>query len=190
MDEELAIIQRAKDKISIDNRKKDVAILKQVLEPIEEGMGELSGSINSLMSFFEKVGTKNPEYYDKSLSANVISAIGKISELIKNFKQSEIKIDLSPIASIATEIKKGNDNILELLNKPNQSDEVVRMLTAMIGKQNISFEKWQKEIDYSDKLDALTQAIMSSDNRVQEINFKYNEAGIIKAAIPTYKNNK
>lgn len=188
MSEELAIIENARNKIATDNRRKDVAILKQVLEPIEEGMGELSNSINTLMSFFEKLGTSNPEYYDKKLGDNVSSAIIKLSTTISNLKQSEIKIDLSPIASIAEEIKKGNDSIAKLLNTPNQSDEVIRMLSAYLNKQSIAFEKLT-QMDYSSKLDELISAISNKSNdRIEMITFNYDQSGTsIRQAVPTYK---
>lgn len=189
MSDELAIIEREQDKIAIKKRKADAAVLQQVLEPIEEGMGELSTSINSLMSFFEKLGTNNPEYYDKKLGENVSGAIQKLSTAISNFKQAEVKIDLSPITAIAQEIKRGNDSILDLIkqsNSGNTSGELFRMITAMVGKQNAFIEKGFIQIDYSSKIDSLIQAV-GSKNNIEEINFVYGEGGQIKSAKPTYK---
>lgn len=190
MSDELAIIEREQDKIAIKKRKADAAVLQQVLEPIEEGMGELSTSINSLMSFFEKLGTNNPEYYDKKLGENVSGAIQKISTAITNFKQAEQKpIDFSPIISVVQEMKRGTDTLIDLIkqaNSGNTSGELFRMITALVGKQNAFIEKGFSQIDYSSKIDSLIQAV-GNKNNIEEINFVYGEGGQIKSAKPTYK---
>jgi hypothetical protein len=141
MDEELAIIQREQEKIENKKLSKSVAILKQTLEPVESKLEDVSESIDTLISFFNKVTTSNPEYFDKKFNENISSSIDKLFNLLKNFKQSEIKIDLSPISSIATEMKNQNIAILALLNKPNQSVDLYKMIVSMVAKQNATFDK-------------------------------------------------
>lgn len=143
MEEELAIIREQK-KIANKARTEDVAILKQTLEPVEEKLDNVSESIENLISFLEGIGKnkEDREYFDKELGTIISASVDKLFNVIKNFKQAEIKIDLSPITSIASEIKKGNDNILQCLNRPDQSAEVYKMVSSMIAKQNAMYDKF------------------------------------------------
>lgn len=188
MSDELAIIEREQDKIAIKKRKADAAVLQQVLEPLEEAMNELTDIIKQSVDKETKEPEKQ-EYFDKDFGKNVILAIDKVFNLIKGFKQADVKIDLSPITAIAQEIKRGNDSILDLIkqsNSGNISGELFRMFTAMIGKQNALIEKGFIQIDYSSKIDSLIQAV-GNKNNIEEINFVYGEGGQIKSAKPTYK---
>lgn len=187
MGEELAIIQREQDKIANTERKKNVAILKQVLEPIEEAMSELTDVIK--LSIDKEKEPDKSEYFDKDFNAKILKSLDNVFKVISNFKQSDIKIDLSPITSIATEIKKGNDSITDLvkqLNSGNTTGELFRMITAMIGKQNAFIEKGFSQIDYSEKLDAITNALSNKDSQIERLKIVY-QGEYLHEVIPIYK---
>lgn len=186
MSDELAIIQREQEKMEVKKRKADVAILQQVLEPIEEAMMELKDVIQLSI---KEAKPEKAEHFDKDFNTKLLKSLDKVFSLISNFKQSEVKIDLSPITAIATEIKKGNDTITDLIrqsNSGNTTGELFRMITAMVGKQNAFIEKGFSQIDYSAKIDSLIQAV-SNKNNIEEINFIYREGGQIIGAKPIYK---
>lgn len=183
--EEVQLFQEAKSKMELAKRRQDAAILQQIVEPLAEAIEELSDSIKDAKNT-EPLPEQN--YFDKDLGKNVIEAIDKVFNVISKIKFPEQKaIDFAPLNTIATEIKKGNDNILELLNKPNQSEELYRLITAMVGKQNIFLEKGFEQINYSKELTAITDAINKKENMVSDITFIYGEGGQIKKAVPNYK---
>lgn len=184
MEDEAVIIENAQKKIELEKRRKDVAILKQVLEPIEEAMSELKDALENSI----KIEKKEQVYFDKDFNSSLVTSLDKLLSLIKSFKQPEFKIDLSPITSIASEIKKGNDSIMELLSRPNQSDELYRMISAMVGRQNAFIEKGFTQVDYSAKFDALAEAINKKDDRVMELSIVYDQSGtVLKKVVPMYK---
>lgn len=188
MKEELEVIEKAKSKIADDSRKKDVAILRQVLEPIEEAMTELKEVIQKSVDKETKEPEKQ-EYFDKDFNAKLITSLNKVFDIIKNLKQSEVKIDLSPITGIAQEIKRGNDSIIDLIkqsNSGNTTGELFRMITAMVGKQNAFIEKGFSQVNYSDKIDSLIKAV-GNKNNIDEIIFVYGEGGHVISAKPIYK---
>lgn len=176
MEDELAIIEKQMEKIDsyLSNKKKDVAILKQVLEPVTESTDNLTDVMKELVS-------KN-DFVDKDFNKKIVDLIGNILKVFQNFKTPDF-------SSIASEIKNGNDNISKALNTPNQSEEVVKMLSAYLNKQSMALERLTQSTDYTSKFDELIKAMSNKTNdRVEKISFKYDESGTtIREAIPTYK---
>lgn len=184
MEEELAIIREQK-KIANKARTEDVAILRQTLEPIQEALGELKETIEESISL-EKKEKPQQEYYDKDFNAKLLTTISKALTLIGNFKIPEQKqIDLTPIAA---EIKKQNESIIALLNKPNQSEELQRLIVAMVGKQTSFLEREFKEVDYSEQLKKISESISNkTSDRVEKLTVVYEYGGSIKEVVPVYK---
>lgn len=169
-------------------KSREMQTFQKTVDDLTESIEEFTGKFQELIDLQVAESKKEKpvtEYFDKDLKGSIEKAVG----LLQKLKQPtpEINIDISPLAN---EIKKSNDKIIELLNRPNQSDEVVRMLTAMVGRQNITFEKFADQVDYSSKFDLLIQAMnnnKSNNEKVQELEVQYKN-GAISKVIPIYKN--
>lgn len=169
-------------------KSREMQTFQKTVDDLTESIEDFTGKFQELIDLQVAESKKEKpiaEYFDKDLKSSIDKAVGVLQKL----KQTapEINIDISPLAN---EIKKSNDKIIELLNRPNQSDEVVRMLSAMVGKQNITFEKFANQVDYSPKFDLLIQAMnnnKSNSEKVQELEVQYKN-GAISKVIPIYKN--
>lgn len=181
---ELETLQAVQSKIELAKRKQDISVFQQIVEPLAEAIEELVEAVKS-----GKEALKQPDYFDKDFNKNISASINKIVGFLTQFKQ-DINIDLSPINSIATEIKKQNEAILTLLNKSDngQTDEIYRLVSALIGKQNIFLEK-SNQADYSTQLQSISDALNKEDNRVERLTITYGQYdGRIKEVVPVYKN--
>lgn len=179
--------------VELKDKKQEMSIVQQSAEVISDGLEELASQVQEALKFFkENKSATTPDYFDKDFNKNIVASIDKVFTLLQKFKQSEIKVDvdLSPINSLAAEIKKSNETIIGLLSQPNQSNEVVRMLGEMIGKQSVIFEGLTRETNYSEKLDSIIEALNKNDGKVMEINMVYDQTGTsIRKVIPIYKNS-
>lgn len=189
---EIETLQGNISKLELAKRKQDISVFQQIVEPLAEAIEELSEAVQMARKESEiarKGDAIEQNYFDKDFNKNISSSLTKIVGFLTQFKQ-DINIDLSPINSIAAEIKKQNETILTLLSKANngQSDEIYRLVSVLISKQSIFLERSQ-QTDYSTELKKISEAISNKDNRVQELTLIYNESGDrIRRVVPVYKN--
>lgn len=186
-DSDIAELKKNQAKLEEAQKVRDIAAFEKIVDPLTESIEELTDILKAVNK--DKKNPEKQDYFDKELSKNLVGAIDKVFKLLQGFKQQNISIDLSPINAIAAEIKNQNTAILSLLNKSNnnQSDELCRMVQALIGKQNVFLEK-SSQADYSAQLQAISEKL-GKDNRVEKLTVIYNPSGDrIKEVIPTYKN--
>lgn len=184
---EIETLQAVQSKLELAKRRQDISVIQQIVEPLAEAIEELTETIQAAKS---EVSKEVPDYFDKDFNKNISASVTKIAGFLSQFKQ-DINIDLSPINSIATEIKKQNEAIISLLNKSNsnQSDELYRLITAMVNKNNAFIEKGFQVADYSKQLQSISDALTNKeDNRVERLTIIYNQNGDrIREVIPVYK---
>ncbi len=179
MSESVETLQSVQSKLELAKRRQDISIFQQIVEPLAEAIEELAGAIQTV----KKEVVTQPDYFDKDFNKNVSSSISKIVGFLGQFK---IDIDLSPINSIATEIKKQNEVLIRLLSE-SKSDEVYRLVVALIGKQTAFLEK-SNQINYSTQLQSISDALNKKNNQVERLTITYGKYDDrINEIVPIYK---
>lgn len=162
-------------------------------EIIVSALGMLMKKIYEVVDDWVKVNSEKVDQ-DKQLGdtikksvENVLTAISQKKEPTIEFKP-QIKVDIQPIA---TEISKQNETMIKLLNKldTGKSDELQRLILAMTQKQIAFLEKGLQQHDYSKQLQLISDAISKNDDKLKELDVKYDQGRIVKV-IPIYKNGK
>lgn len=138
-------------------------VLLKTSEITFKALGVLLNRLVEVSDDLLEVSVKK-DYFDKELSTTLketiteaIIAFSKINPPTINVAAPEI--NLQPIQSLAVEIKKQNENIIALLNKPNQSEELQKLITAMASKQIAFLEKEFQQIDNTFELKYIGEGV-------------------------------
>lgn len=175
-------IQQAETSTKIEEAK--LSAMQKLLEPITEAIEELADVIQEGQKKTEK-----PNDFNK----NLLQSIDKVFGVIQNFKQSEI--DLSPLTSIAEEIRNQNNTLLSVVEGLAESsnkeghEKLMKEVMAMVQKTNEFVSNGIKQTDYSTEIKSISSTIES--NKPTEWNFKITrgQGNIIESvtAIPKFK---
>lgn len=183
---ELQTLEGLKTELEFKKRKQDISAIQQMIEPLAEAIEELTSVITEVKNSAVPVV---PDYFDKELNKNLTGSIEKVAGAFQKFKQT-INVDLSPITSIATEIQKQNQSIITLVNnlsKGNNSEELYRLITAMVGKNNAFLERAFMQVDYSSQLDKLNENVKKAVEWEGEVTERAYDGGVKKFKIKTIK---
>jgi len=186
-----------KDKISEEIRKlqdqaEELSELREGVFNVKADMtvtavGKLLESLDEGIDKLVVAAVDKDNYYDKEL-CNTLKETTK--ELVTAFSKIQppqvkvtptINVDLNPLRNAFTEISKGQNEIISLLKRKDSDDspELTRLITAMIGKQNAIIEKGNQVVDYSPQLKSIAEAINKKNAYEGEIT-KRNTNGFIQ----------
>jgi len=187
-----------KDKISEEIRKlqdqaEELSELREGVFNVKADMtvtavGKLLESLDEGIDKLVVAAVDKDNYYDKEL-CNTLKETTK--ELVTAFSKIQppqvkvtptINVDLNPLRNAFTEISKGQNEIISLLKRKDDGDEspeLMRLVMAMIGKQNAIIEKGNQVIDYNPGLKSIAEAINKKNSYEGEIT-KRNINGFIQ----------
>lgn len=156
---------------------------------------KLSEAIDELMEGIAKKETAK-DFGDVLKAALSTTLSETVTQIFSSYKPGDFKptinVDLKPIQQTFADISKQNDAIASLLNKllagdGGKSDELHKLITAMIGRQNVFLEKGMKQFDYTKELKAISDNLNKND-RIERLDVKRDRAdNLITSVIPIYK---
>lgn len=144
--------------------------------------------------------TVNSEKVDESkgLAAQIKESVGKALEAIAEQKpptiqfSPQVKVDLKELQPITTEISRQNDTVIKLLNKltsgdGGKSEELQKLIIAMIGKQNNFLDKVFTQNDYTKQLETISEGVNKKNDRIEKLVAKRGDYNLLTEVIPIYK---
>lgn len=175
-------IQQAETSTKIEEAK--LSAMQKLLEPITEAIEELAEVIQEGQKKNEK-----PNDFNK----NLLQSIDKVFGVIQNFKQTEI--DLSPLTSIAEEIRNQNNTLLSVVEGLAESsnkeghEKLMKEVMAMVQKTNEFVSTGIKQTDYSTEIKSISSTIESNKPTQWDFKIQRGQGGTIESvtAIPKLK---
>lgn len=162
-----------------------VAAIGALMEKLTDGIDDLAKS--RIDSDKELCSTL------KDTITNLATAFSKLKSPTVNVEAPNISVDLSPIKLIADNISSQNKSLLGLvdkINNGNKSDELYKLVVALVDKQNTFLSTALKQVDYTDKLTQLISVLGQSKPLIDEIEIIRNNDGVLKGMKPVYKKNE
>ena len=168
-----------KYKDDLEEKAEEVAEIREDILQMQSDI-----TIGSVISLMNKLDTSIGEfledsvkkkYYDETLGGTIKSTIKELVSAFSKIKAPEVNVspnismDLSPLqASIdnMTGTTKKLSGLIEKMNNGDKSDELYRLIVAMINKQNIFTEKAVSQIDYSIPLQSISDALNKEKSEV------------------------
>lgn len=167
----------------------EVKTFKETVDSLTDCLEEFTDEFKAYretMDAYLKQEKKEPEFFDKTMGANVSMAIGKITELIKKLKQEPI--DLSPMVD---EMKRSNEVVISLFKSlPKQVDnagyEKLSNSIMLLVESNNS--KITEQNNYTQVLEKINMTIESSKPVEWKFTSKKEKYGdLTSTATPIYK---
>lgn len=148
----------------------NAALDRENLEVTAKVLAGLLEKLNSTVDeLLDKNGSKkNIEYYDKSLAENLKGALKEAVTEFAKIKAPQvtvnpnISVDLSQIKSIASVITEQNAALMGLVKKIGEGDnsqELYRLIVAMVGKNNAFLDKGIKQVNYTEDINKIVGEI-------------------------------
>ena len=153
--------QELAQKIALQKDKREAAVIEQIVEPLVDAVEELNDTLRAIKNI-KPEGEKQMDGF-KDMGNNLLISIEKVFGLLQKLQPQ--KLDLSPITSIATEIKSQNTSLLNLVstlsNESNKAgyEGLVKEVMAMVQRSNDFISKGLQQVDYSKEFSALTAVI-------------------------------
>lgn len=157
---------------------------------LSSAFGMLMTKFNEAIDDWLKIIAEKGEQ-DKTLGDSIKDSVQKAMISISEQKaptlefKPQIKIDIQPIAD---EIAKQNSRIISLIEKigsGGKSEELVKMLTALVNDQREFLKKGFQQFDYSKQLNEIRDGI-NNDKRAEKLVVKRGIHNLIDEVLIKY----
>lgn len=197
------IKQVKKETEQLEDAAEKLAIVKEEvfdmkLDILSSAFGMLMTKVNESVDDWLKIQAENGQN-NRKFADQIKQSIERVITAVAQQKIPEVKVnvDLAPIQSIASDISRQNETLIKLLNKlsmgdSGKSDELHRLIVAMISKQNMFLEREVQQFDYTKQLSAISESLNKTveTEKIEVLNIKRGEGNLITSVIPVYKKAK
>lgn len=161
-------------------------------DSLEEFTDEFKGYKEAMTAYF-KQEKKEPEYFDKEQNTKLLASVNNVLSLLQKFKQHPI--DLSPITTIATDIKNQTTALINCISSlPKQNNQsgyeaLMRQVLQIVESNSQAVSSLKQQTDLNPVLEKINSSIENNKPTGWEFDSRRTQkiGQILTTATPIFK---